>query len=477
MLIRDLEQKTELDRATIRFYEKEGLINPHREANGYRTYSEDDCNTLLKIKLMRQLGFSLEKIKLLQSGALQLQSALEEQIDALNGQLDQLNRAGSVCKKMQEDCAQYNNLDAQSYINYYQAQQHTPAKKDFYEPIQREFHPWRRLIGREIDYALFMLMIRFLLIIVLRVRPFGQIISYILAFATPYILVPFEAFCLSKWGTTLGKWLMGLRVESENGGLLTFNEALEREWAVLRDGLGYCIPILEIWRRYKSYREYEEGSTDWDWRSEYIYSPIKKQCKLIMACLSVVIALLTIWIAKDAVLPANRGDLTIADFAKNYNFYYTASTDTVDITKKLQSDGTFYEDQSNGFVIDIFGVKPDKEHAFAYITEGDHLTEVSYSNTWSDIGAISAIPDHCIYATLAIAMAQKHMGNQEMQELAKLMDSQIATGNSEVQIVYKNIEIRWKLIATNCTAIDNMYWKDNEDEKASYSLDYSVVIH
>jgi len=477
MLIRDLEQKTELDRATIRFYEKEGFINPSREENGYRTYSEDDCNTLLKIKLMRQLGFGLEKIKLLQAGTLQLQSVLEEQINSLNGQVDQLNRAGSVCKKMREDCAQYNNLDVHSYLNYYQTQQHTQPRKEFKESIQREFHPWRRLIGREIDYALFMLIIRFLLVVVLRIRPFGQVMAYTLAFATPYILIPFESFCLSKWGTTPGKCLMGLRVESENGGLLTYSEALDREWAVLRDGLGYCIPIWEIWRRYRSYREYEEGSTDWDWRSEYIYAPIKNQRKVTVACMIVVFVLLTIWIANDAVLPANRGDLTIADFAKNYNFYYTTSVDTVDINKKLQPDGTFDNDQSNGFIIDIFGVTPDKEHAFVYTTEGDYITEVSYSNTWSDVSAISAIPDHCIYATLAIAMAQKHMGNQEMQELAKLMDEEIAAGNSEVQIVYKNIEIRWKIIATNCHIVDAVYWIDNEADKAAFSLDYSVVIH
>ena len=42
MLIRDLEQQTGLDRATIRYYEKEGLLNPHRTENGYRDYSDTD---------------------------------------------------------------------------------------------------------------------------------------------------------------------------------------------------------------------------------------------------------------------------------------------------------------------------------------------------------------------------------------------------------------------------------------------------
>ena len=63
MQIRDLECKTALDRATIRFYEKEGLIVPERKENGYRDYSEEILNDLFKIKLLRQLGMSLDTIK------------------------------------------------------------------------------------------------------------------------------------------------------------------------------------------------------------------------------------------------------------------------------------------------------------------------------------------------------------------------------------------------------------------------------
>lgn len=63
MLIRDLEMNTGLDRATIRFYEKEGLIEPNRKDNGYREYTKEHETLLFKIKLLRQLGMSLETIK------------------------------------------------------------------------------------------------------------------------------------------------------------------------------------------------------------------------------------------------------------------------------------------------------------------------------------------------------------------------------------------------------------------------------
>ena len=48
MKIHELEASTGLDRATIRYYERLKLIQPNRMENGYRDYSQDDLNDLLK---------------------------------------------------------------------------------------------------------------------------------------------------------------------------------------------------------------------------------------------------------------------------------------------------------------------------------------------------------------------------------------------------------------------------------------------
>ena len=39
MHIKDVEQRTGLSRANIRYYEQEGLVHPARRKNGYRDYS------------------------------------------------------------------------------------------------------------------------------------------------------------------------------------------------------------------------------------------------------------------------------------------------------------------------------------------------------------------------------------------------------------------------------------------------------
>ena len=59
MTIKDMELQTGLARANIRYYEAEGLISPERAENGYREYSQEDAETLLRVKLLRALPWYL----------------------------------------------------------------------------------------------------------------------------------------------------------------------------------------------------------------------------------------------------------------------------------------------------------------------------------------------------------------------------------------------------------------------------------
>ena len=42
MRIGEVEKLTEVKEANIKFYEREGLINPRRNENGYRDFSDED---------------------------------------------------------------------------------------------------------------------------------------------------------------------------------------------------------------------------------------------------------------------------------------------------------------------------------------------------------------------------------------------------------------------------------------------------
>jgi len=66
MKISELSKSTHTNIETIRYYEKQGVLQPSKRlANGYRYYDEESVEQLKFIKKCRTLGFSLENIKAL----------------------------------------------------------------------------------------------------------------------------------------------------------------------------------------------------------------------------------------------------------------------------------------------------------------------------------------------------------------------------------------------------------------------------
>ena len=62
MQIKEFAMKYEVPVDTIRFYEKEGLLQPRRLENGYRQYTEGCSKQLKMIIVLKQLGFTLKEI-------------------------------------------------------------------------------------------------------------------------------------------------------------------------------------------------------------------------------------------------------------------------------------------------------------------------------------------------------------------------------------------------------------------------------
>ena len=80
MTIKEVEQYLEIPRATVRFYEKEGLIHPERGQNGYRTYSPEDITRLKQIIIFRKLGMKVTDIEDVLDGARLLSEAVSDNI-------------------------------------------------------------------------------------------------------------------------------------------------------------------------------------------------------------------------------------------------------------------------------------------------------------------------------------------------------------------------------------------------------------
>ena len=69
MKIKEAEEKTGLTRKAIRYYESNGLIHPAQpEENGYKDYDEETIRSLLLIRKLRLLDFSVPQIRQYLSG-------------------------------------------------------------------------------------------------------------------------------------------------------------------------------------------------------------------------------------------------------------------------------------------------------------------------------------------------------------------------------------------------------------------------
>jgi DNA-binding transcriptional MerR regulator len=61
MHISDLAAKAGVTVKAVRYYESQGLLKPRREANGYRTYSDQDVVVVREIKALLSLGLTAEQ--------------------------------------------------------------------------------------------------------------------------------------------------------------------------------------------------------------------------------------------------------------------------------------------------------------------------------------------------------------------------------------------------------------------------------
>ena len=124
MTIKEVEDLLDIPRATVRFYEKEGLISPTRGSNSYRDYNEEDVANLKKIIIFRKLGISVEDIKKLLCGQVSLGEQLSSNIVELKKTINELEGAINVCEMMQNQNVSMDEFDE----NYYWDKIHTEEK-------------------------------------------------------------------------------------------------------------------------------------------------------------------------------------------------------------------------------------------------------------------------------------------------------------------------------------------------------------
>jgi hypothetical protein len=149
------------------------------------------------------------------------------------------------------------------------------ADKDFKKGVENisdsytpQIRPWVRYFARMTDFYLFNVI--FIIVVAFFLPNMFESLFEIGLLATALILAIwtfFEAFMLSMWGTTPGKWLLSTSVLDVRNNKLSYSKALSRSWQVYIKGLGLGIVpfnIVAMIIAYHTLTRNKLGRTTWD---------------------------------------------------------------------------------------------------------------------------------------------------------------------------------------------------------------------
>ena len=508
MKIQELERLTGSDRATIRFYEKEGLLTPRRLENGYRDYSEADAEELKRILLLRELGVTIETIRKLQQGSADFTQVMDQQAKILASRSQQMKQASHVCRMISGDSAAYKTLNTAHYHTLLSTPQlpagePTPVST-FQEPLKKEEpHPWRRYFARMIDHSIINALVFFIAVVLLRWRPVGNFMIAAIGIFSWILLIPVETALLHLCGTTPGKWMMGIQIERYEGGWLSWHDAFDRTWRAVAQGVGFGIPILQdilllvhychlTGRSMRRFQRYDDMAgpmeMDWDGWFEVSYQDVEWK-GVWTAVLTEAVCVFLIFLASiDGILPIYRGnDLKISEFSKNYNMYSSVMENNA---RTMLSDGSFPEKTYTTYanLSDGRNVLVDPFWEFEYETEGETITGISdhhqfydfytgydYFMSYLDGDAAQTSDSSGIHwlsadhknAMIAMAAAQPGMTPKKLQAFMEEMNEWLRLPAEDgIQWEYGNLMFRWKIDA-------ELYYSD---ETGQYSPVYDVTL-
>ncbi|MCD8009782.1 MAG: MerR family transcriptional regulator [Lachnospiraceae bacterium] len=115
MKIKEVEQRLGVDRANIRYYEREGLLLPARGENRYRDYSEEDVARLKTVVILRKLGVPVAEIREVLDGRQSMTETLAENEEHLKQQLEELNGALTMCRRLEQKKVELDTFDQDYY--------------------------------------------------------------------------------------------------------------------------------------------------------------------------------------------------------------------------------------------------------------------------------------------------------------------------------------------------------------------------
>ena len=118
MKINELEDLLGVSKATIRYYEDQGLVTPPRTDNGYREYSDEEVQLFQKIIVLRKLGLGIPEIRDLIDGKAELHDVLEYNMERLRTRQDEIASMMELCGKIEAEATDFASIDSPKYLKH-----------------------------------------------------------------------------------------------------------------------------------------------------------------------------------------------------------------------------------------------------------------------------------------------------------------------------------------------------------------------
>ena len=284
MTSKEMEQRSGVPRANIRYYEAQGLLTPQRGKNGYRAYSQGDLETLEKIKLLRRLGIRVEELRNLRQGTEDLSAVLDRRLAELGGEQAALERVRQVCGALRAEGVSFSALDAGRYLQDLDApalpagsggewwMRTTLPPLPATDTLPTVHSAFKRFFARGLDtILLFAAMLVIQCVVGKNPARFDRVDTVFLYAGSVALMAVLEPLSLRLFGTTPGKALMGLRLTGADGKKLRWADGFFRYVWMLWSACGFYIPILSIIQLYRSFERCRREETQ-PWDRETIYT-------------------------------------------------------------------------------------------------------------------------------------------------------------------------------------------------------------
>ena len=469
MTLEQVEAYTGLSSSNIRFYAREGLIPSLNGPYGLRNMASEDVEILQKVKLLRSLGLTVVQLKDMSSGQISLQ-------DALLGLLNSASQDSSfqikalVCRSLLQNGEEYSTLDPNPYLRQLSADMGAAVPEE--DRFLVSGH-WRRYLARILDLSIYNLLWLLVLGPLLREDPLSRtFLQDLLDTWVSYLIMLFiEPLFLHFWGTTPGKWLLGLKVDDGCGGKLTYLAGLKRTWGVVLRGMGLGIPIYSLVRLWISRRiVIEGGELDWEVESTLSLNDRRAWRGAAYAGSMLLLSLAMVAVMLFSQMPRHRGRLTPEEFVENFNDlaeYFEA-----DLPYTLLSDGTWRE---NGKSVQYIPFSPDELPVMEFGLLDGELVSVSFHHeTDSSSETLYQINILMQLSAAAYAGAQPEV-RVFSDDMANLMDSVVIDEICTSGFYVGDVSVVTRMDSSGYYTSQGMLFREADAEDAHFSLTFSMT--